>query len=618
MAGTSCGRGPTLSTLVAQTVPLKRAGNEHKGCCPFHEEKTPSFYVNDAKAFYHCFGCGAHGDAMGWMIDQRGLSFIDAVKELADAAGLEMPAPDPRARERQEERAGLHDVTAAASRWFSARLQSAEGAEARGYLDRRGVSAEQVAAFAIGYAPGRRDALAGALDQPAERLLEAGLLGTGEDGRRYERFRDRLIIPIHDARGRVIAFGGRALGDATPKYLNSPDTPLFDKGRTLFNLHRAAPAARRAGRLLVVEGYMDVIGLARAGIEEAVAPLGTALTEAQLEMLWLQVDVPVLCFDGDAAGERAAVRAAERALPLLKGGRSLAFVTLPSGQDPDDLVRAGGRAAMDALIERAEPMADRLYRAARGTAPLRSPEDKAAVRARLDALAATVADRELARDYGRALRDKLFQEGRAEWAARSTGRGPDGRRVGSANVRPTAPASLKAVQSTTVAAHAPLIRALLAGLCRRPDCLRALAEPLSRLPTPPGPLSVLRDRLVTAAWRDSALDLASLLPICADAGFDPTVERQGGADGLAFGWMDPACTADRAAGQLAAVLRALTDLSEDEQALATVTAELAVADDDRLATLIAEQADRRERVRRASDELNEWALGDTAAASAMG
>ena len=596
----------TLSTLVAQTVPLKRAGHEYKGRCPFHDEKTPSFHVNDAKAFYHCFGCGAHGDAIGWMIDQRGLSFIDAVKELAGAAGMEMPAPDRRARERQEERAGLHDITEAAARWFSARLQAAEGGAARAYLHRRGVSAEQVAEFAIGYAPGRRDALGGALDQPAERLLEVGLLGEGEDGGRYERFRDRLIIPIHNARGRVIGFGGRTLGDAQPKYLNSPDTPLFVKGRTLFNLHRAAPAARRAGRLLVVEGYLDVIALAGAGVEEAVAPLGTAVTEAQLELLWRNVDVPVLCFDGDAAGQRAAMRAAVRALPLLKGGRSLAFVTLPAGQDPDDLVRAGGRASLDRLVDAAEPMVERLYRGARGDTPLRAPEAKAAVRARLDALAATVTDRELARDYGRALRDRLFQDGRADWQPRAPAKAR-GRRW--TPPPPRAPSSA-AITLSAADPAVPLVRAVLTGLCRRPECLLALAEPLARLPTPDGPLTALRDRLVAAAWRDSALDLASLSPICAEAGVDPIGDRLEGAVGLAFGWLQPTCDADAAARQLGAALHAVADLPGEQAALDAVTASIATADDERLAELMAEQTVLRDRVGRARDELNMMARGD--------
>ena len=598
----------TLSTLVAQTVPLKRAGHEYKGRCPFHEEKTPSFHVNDAKAFYHCFGCGAHGDAIGWMIDQRGLSFIDAVKELAGAAGMEMPAPDPRAAERQERQAGLHDVTAAAARWFSARLQAAEGGAARAYLHRRGVSAEQVAEFAIGYAPGRRDALAGALDQPAERLLEAGLLGEGEDGGRYERFRDRLIIPIHDARGRVIGFGGRTLGDAQPKYLNSPDTPLFDKGRTLFNLHRAAPAARKAGRLLVVEGYMDVIALAGAGVEEAVAPLGTAVTEAQLELLWRQVDVPVLCFDGDAAGERAAMRAAERALPLLKGGRSLAFVTLPAGQDPDDLVRAGGRAALDRLVDAAEPMVERLYRGARGATPLRSPEAKAAVRARLDALAATVTDRELARDYGRALRDRLFQEGRADWQPRAPAKAR-GRRW--SPPPPRAPSSAALTLSASDAA-VPLVRAVLTGLCRRPECIRDVVEELQLLPTPEGALGELRGKLVEAGWRDSELDLTSLSPICADAGVRLTSGRDNGATGLAFGWIDPLVDQAAASVQIGHVLAVVIDWASAEAELQAAQATLATADDDHLEESYRNVSSCRERVAQLQNAVNEINWADSA------
>ncbi len=604
----------TLSTLVQRTVPMKRAGNEWRGCCPFHEEKTPSFYVNDAKAFYHCFGCGAHGDAIGWMIDQRGLAFIDAVKELAGEAGLELPAPDPRAQEREERRAGLHDVTAAAARWFSARLAGAEGAAARAYLDRRGVAAEQVAAFAIGFAPDRRDAIAGALPFPPEQLTEAGLLVEAEGRAPYDRFRDRLVIPIHDARARVIAFGGRTLSDGTPKYLNSPETPLFDKGRTLFNLHRAAPAARAAGRMLVVEGYMDVIALAGAGVEEAVAPLGTALTEAQLELLWRHTDVPVLCFDGDAAGERAAVRAAERGLPLLKGGRSLAFVTLPAGQDPDDLVRAGGRAALDALVAGAEPMADRLYRAARGPAPPASPEERAAVRTRLDALAATIADRELARDYGRALRDRLFQEGRAQWQARSPGRGArdDSRRAAAQ------PPSARVRAMAAGDGGTPLARAVLAGLVRRPALLAEVAEPLTRLELAPGPLAELRDALVRAAFADAQLDLTPLHPICATAGVNPVGDRHAGNDGLAFSWLGADGGSEAAAGHLVAAVHAMADLPREERALASVTAELGTAEGDRFAALLAEQASLRDRIARARDELNELARGEDGPAATTG
>ncbi len=602
----------TLSTLVGRTVPMKRAGNEWRGCCPFHEEKTPSFYVNDAKAFYHCFGCGAHGDAIGWMIDQRGLAFIDAVKELASEAGLEMPALDPLAKEREEERAELHDVTTAAARWFCARLQAAEGATARGYLLRRGVSDEQVAAFEVGFAPDRRDGVTAALPFSPEQLTQVGLLVEAEGRANYDRFRDRLIIPIHDARGRVIGFGGRTLSDGTPKYLNSPETPLFDKGRTLFNLHRAAPAARAAGRLLVVEGYLDVIALAGAGVAEVVAPLGTAVTEAQLELLWRHVDVPILCFDGDAAGERAAARAAERALPLLKGGRSLAFVTLPDGMDPDDVVKRGGGAALEHLLAGAEAMVDRLYRAARGTTPLRSPEAKAAVRAKLDSLAALVTDRDLARDYGRALRDRLYQEGRAAWSERRTP-ASTAKRTGVPEVGPSATA-----RGVSAAADVALLRSVLAGLCQRLGRLGELAEPLARLPTPPGPLTTLRDRLVAAAWSDSELDLSSLEPICADAGVELMGKRSLHATGLAFSWLRKGVDEELGVRDLTRATRIVTDLARDEHALGDVTERLLRTEGDEFDALHREQDELLRRVCRARDDLNEFAAGGDLASAATG
>ena len=361
----------SLSALVGQTTKLQKAGREMRGCCPFHNEKTPSFYVNDDKGFYHCFGCSAHGDAIKWLTDQRGLPFIDAVKELAQAAGMEMPAQDRQSAERAERAKGLHEAMADSSAWFVEQLGGLGGGEARALLEKRGLSAETARTFGIGFAPDSRGRLKAALKDYGDPLLvEAGMLIQVEGKEPYDRFRGRLMIPIRDARGRVIAFGGRVLDGGEPKYLNSPDTPLFDKGRTLYNLDRAAPAARKANRVLVVEGYMDVIALAQAGIAEAVAPLGTALTEAQLERLWRMVDVPVLCFDGDAAGQKAAIRAAHRALPMLAPGRSLSFVTLPQGQDPDDLVKSGGAAAMEKLLAEPQPLVDRLWQAELAAEPL--------------------------------------------------------------------------------------------------------------------------------------------------------------------------------------------------------------------------------------------------------
>ncbi|OCC24738.1 DNA primase [Croceicoccus estronivorus] len=381
----------TLSSVIGRTTKLLRAGREWKACCPFHNEKTPSFTVNDEKGFYHCFGCGAHGDVIRWMTDQRGLSFMDAVKELASEAGLEVPQPDPREAKRAEQRAGLHDVMQAAQDWFVNNLAEPRGAAARKYLMERGFDARTIQRFGFGYAPGSRIALLDALGRFDEAmLLEGGLRIAVEGKEPYDRFRDRLMLPIQDARGRVIAFGGRILpsqqpsgNDSAPKYLNSPDTPLFDKGRTLYNLHRAGPASRHSHRIVVVEGYMDVIALAAAGIEDAVAPLGTALTERQIEMLWRLVEVPLLCFDGDTAGQRAAMRAVTRALPLLRPGYSLAIVRLPAGQDPDDLIKAKGSTAMEGLLANPSSLLDTLWEHEREAKPLNTPEDKAGLKARL-------------------------------------------------------------------------------------------------------------------------------------------------------------------------------------------------------------------------------------------
>ena len=313
----------TLSALVGRSLKLQRAGNEFKACCPFHNEKTPSFYVNDEKGFYHCFGCQAHGDAIRWLTDQRGLPFMDAVKELADQAGMEVPAPDPRSQERAERAAGLYEVMEAAADWFSEQLDGVEGARGARLSGAARVSGRRrAAAFGFGFAPDSRGKLKVALKKFGnDKLVEAGLLiKPEEDKEPYDRFRGRLMFPIRDARGRCIAFSGRIVGDGEPKYLNSPDTPLFDKGRSLFNLHRAGPASRARKSVIVVEGQMDVVALDQAGIAEVVAPLGTALTETQLGLLWRLSPTPLMCFDGDSAGQKAAVRAALRALPACRPG----------------------------------------------------------------------------------------------------------------------------------------------------------------------------------------------------------------------------------------------------------------------------------------------------------
>ena len=461
----------SLSAVIQRTTRLQKAGREWKACCPFHDEKTPSFYVNDAKGFYHCFGCQAHGDVIRWMTDQRGLGFIDAVKELASEAGMELPAPDPQAAKKAERRLGLIDAMEAAQDWFVFNLAAPGGAETRAYLERRGIAPELAASFGFGLAPNERQAMPRALsDFPEPMLQEAGLRAANEDGEAYDRFRNRLTLPIHDARGRVIAFGGRILDPASkaPKYLNSPDTPLFDKGRNLYNLDRAAPAARKAGRMVVVEGYMDVVALAGAGVDEAVAPMGTALTAAQIELLWRHAEVPVLCFDGDAAGRRAALKAIGRALPLLKPGHSLAFVHLPQGQDPDDLIRAEGGQAMQRLLADPTTLLDALWQAERDGASLATPEDKAGLKARLIEATEAIAHPDIRSLYRRELLDRFSAFAYPPRKPWTPGGRPAPRPVASSTSRRSLP-------------EASLATLVLAGFARWPGEIARHAERLAEL-----------------------------------------------------------------------------------------------------------------------------------------
>ncbi len=476
----------SLSGVIGRTTRLTKAGHEFKACCPFHNEKSPSFTVNDEKGFYHCFGCGAHGDVIRWMTDQRGLSFMDAVKDLASEAGLEMPAPDPRAAKVAEQRAGLHDAVQAAQDWFVDRLASADGAAARAYLATRGFDAHTTARFGFGFAPDGRQALRGALSRFDDALLiEAGLRIKVDEKEPYDRFRGRLMLPISDARGRTIAFGGRILDAAktdAPKYLNSPDTPLFDKGRTLYNLHRAGPLARKSGRLVVVEGYMDVIALAAAGIEEAVAPLGTALTERQIELLWRVCETPLLCFDGDAAGQRAAMRAIARALPMLRPAHSLRIVRLPPGLDPDDLIRREGAGAMETLLGSAASLVDSLWGHEREAVPLDTPEDKAGLKARLLAHVDTIGDPDIKALYRRELLERFSAFAFPARAARSAEpvRSGPGRRFAPPGPAPSPPEHAPRLRNAQGGgARAGLTAAVIAGLVRFPDQIAAQADALS-------------------------------------------------------------------------------------------------------------------------------------------
>jgi DNA primase len=561
----------TLSTLIGRSVKLQRAGREWKACCPFHKEKTPSFYVNDEKGFAHCFGCSAHVDAIGWLTDARGLPFMDAVKELADAAGMEVPAADPRAQQKAEAAAGLYDVMEAAQIWFEEQLGGLEGAEARAYLERRGISDATRRRFGFGYAPDSRGKLRVALkDFGHDKLVEAGLLIVPDDEREpYDRFRGRLMFPIRDRRGRVIAFSARILGAGEPKYLNSPDTPLFDKGRTLFNIDKAASASREAKRVLVVEGQMDVIALDQAGLGEAVAPLGTALTEVQLGLLWRLSPTPILCFDGDSAGQKAAVRALLRALPHVGPDRSLAFVTLPAGQDPDDLVRAEGRDGMEALLEAPQSLVDRLWQHEANAEPLATPEQKAGLRRRLGDHVSAIQDGDVRDQYRAELLGRFdaltARAPRRPWTPNPPGKG---------RFAPPRPVSDQARALASAGISPKTARAVLHGLLRHPQVVAAHAEAIAALPLPDKLASRLRDALLEGAMAHGELDQERLHTILAEAGVAPLAERLRLERGLAFSFNRRDADPERAFRDLVLVIETLAAQPGLSAALDAATARL--------------------------------------------
>jgi DNA primase len=567
----------SLSGLIGRSVRVQKAGREFKACCPFHNEKTPSFTINDEKGFYHCFGCGAHGDAIRWMTDHQGLPFLDAVKELAALAGMEVPAPDPRAARRAEEQKSLHDVMSAAQAFFVQSLAEEQGAQARAYLASRGFPASTVREFGFGYAPDSRTALKDALAQfPEAMLIEAGLRIVVEGRDPYDRFRGRLMLPICDPRGRVIAFGGRILDKTktdAPKYLNSPDTPLFDKGRTVYNLHRASPASRQSGRVVVVEGYMDVVALAAAGIGEAVAPLGTALTEEQIERLWRLTETPVLCFDGDSAGQRAATRAIVRALPLLRPGHSLRIAVLPAGLDPDDLIKQQGLAAMEAVLGAARPMVEVLWEIEQKAAPLTTPEDKAGLKARLMAHVETIGDGDIKALYRRELLDRfgaLAYPQRERPAFQPTPRGTS--RSGKWQPAPPPLSAATTARMQAVGEGRPLLAAVLAGLIAQPQQIARHAETLARLDPADPALTALLDGLIDIAESgahnaDRPLESGEVLTILAGRGLRaPTADDYAG---MRFGFLDS--KAPDAAEELAEAVDLLTGLPAVEAALAEAT-----------------------------------------------
>ncbi len=401
-----------VSDVVGRRVKLRKRGREWVGLSPFNQEKTPSFTVNDQKGFFHDFSSGKHGNIFDFVMESEGVTFPEAVERLAALAGVPVPKLSKEAEAREERRKTLHDVLELAAKFFESTLASRAGAKARGYLADRGIEPAAQLKFRLGYAGAERYALKehlGAHRIPVPDMIEAGLLIAGDDiAVPFDRFRDRVMFPIADWRGRVIAFGGRAMEkDAQAKYLNSPETPLFHKGSTLYNGASARTAAHQGAIVVAVEGYIDVIAMVAAGYEATVAPLGTALTEDQLALLWRMSDEPVLCFDGDKAGTRAAYRAIDLALPQLKPGKSLKFAILPDGQDPDDLYRSGGRAAIEDVIGGAPPLSDLLWLRETEAGSFDTPERRAALERRIAEVTGTIGDEAVRRYYRQDLEARL-------------------------------------------------------------------------------------------------------------------------------------------------------------------------------------------------------------------
>ena len=406
-----------ISAVIGQRVTWDRKKtNTQKGdfwaCCPFHGEKSPSFHCEDRKGRYHCFGCGVTGDHFRFLSELDGMSFPEAVERIAEMAGVPMPARDAQEERRERERASLHDVMELATQFFQDRLQGSDGAKARAYLRDRALTPATQQSFRLGYAPESRNALKEFLaSKGVEKVqMEACGLTVFEDVPvSYDRFRDRIMFPIPDSRGRIIAFGGRAMSaDAPAKYLNSPETELFHKGNVLYNFARARKALQKGGAVIAVEGYMDVIALAQAGFENAVAPLGTALTENQLELLWRMSGEPVLCFDGDKAGLKAAYRAADMVLPLVAAGHTARFALLPEGKDPDDLVKAEGPEAFRTVLDAARPLSDLIWMRETSNGIFETPERRAELEKTLRELTSRIKDESVRYHYQQEMRERVL------------------------------------------------------------------------------------------------------------------------------------------------------------------------------------------------------------------
>lgn len=403
----------SIVDVVGAKVKLTKKGREYQGLCPFHNEKTPSFTVNESKGFYHCFGCGAHGDILGFEMNANGLPFMDAVQKLAHQAGLQMPQFNPKAKAEQEEKKSLYEIMEQACTFFEKELRMPSGAEGLQYfMQKRGLSKETIQKFRLGYAPNNNALMALLKSQGIDEkdMKDLGLIAIPEDKTRrpHDFFRNRVMIPIMNKQGKIIAFGGRVMEKIEPKYLNSPETPIFNKRRNLYNLDKAREVAYKEKKLIICEGYMDVIALDRYGFSYAVAPLGTALTEEQIAEAWKVVPEPILCLDGDAPGVKAAMRAVDRVLPILKAGYSLKFLFLPDNQDPDEYLQAHGHDSFAALMSKTRPLIDILWQKYTENEDSSTPEKKALIERTLLNEVAKITDPTVRSYYAQEIKNRIY------------------------------------------------------------------------------------------------------------------------------------------------------------------------------------------------------------------
>lgn len=485
-----------VSDVVGKAVKLSRAGREYRGLCPFHREKSPSFYVNDDKQFYHCFGCGAHGDVITFLMRQSNLTFPDAIETLASQAGLQVPQADPREKETYDQHKVWAQLLERACLFFEQQLQQPVGRAGLDYFRNRGLNDEAIARFRLGFAPADAQALINALKQAGFNeadMLTLGLIRKSENGPgHYSFFRNRVIFPVGDRRGGIVAFGARLMSGEGPKYINSPDHPLFHKGKLLYGLSRARGAVQQQQPLIVVEGYMDVIALVEAGYSGAVAPLGTALTEEQMLTLWKLLPrledrrperdySPIVCFDGDTAGQNAATRALERALPLLTPMQTLRFAFMPAGEDPDSLIRSAGAMAVQQVFDQAKPLVDVIWEQSMLNRRLQTPEDKAAHRAILRLQVSKIQDQELKRSYSDDIKNRLDNIFRNNNAIQRDFKPKTSLQSGFGKAR-FAPPPPVINRRVPVAPHIRLERAILASLINHPDLLLEFGEELAAYP----------------------------------------------------------------------------------------------------------------------------------------